>query len=367
MVFCAQCNKSLSQESHQGSLTNSYISADSAIAECDTAKTGYYLNANFSTDHQQANELQQQQVYGQYYLTNTTRSVSYLSNGINKSIATERTPLVVSGQNKSCEIGRLDLNTHNSNKDAAHLFMSQPNLLDSVSIDLGIAIKNSTCLKKNVDQDELDAKNYEEHNWLSSNWILLPMFPLTISMKVLTPLKFKNTCWTIWTFIVSICLIGALTYVSVWVVHLLGQQMGIPETVAGMTILSWGTGIPELIASIVLIKKTAQADMAICNTIGSNVIDASFCLSLPWIVKCLLNKAAGLEPEVKIQSAALPWTSFTLLLSVVLLLLILKLHNWELSCSVGVWLTMTYVAFVGVATYLESSFSASGLDLFALI
>lgn len=85
------------------------------------------------------------------------------------------------------------------------------------------------------------------------------------------------------------------------------------------------------------------------------------------MIKCLLNRTEGLRPEVAIQSAALPWTSFTLLLSVVLLILVLKLHNWELSFSVGVWLMFTYVAFVAVATYLESSFAQSGLDLLAYI
>jgi Ca2+/Na+ antiporter len=304
MIFCAQTNKSSSQECHQSSLTNSYISTDSAIGECGGdeggPKTGNYLNAKFSNNHnhqqkdsclqqqqqQQPHEHQQQVVYGQYYLSNATQGANYLdrlaqqrnNNGI---VASERTPLVAAVGNKSCE-QIYPTGLDGIDKRPVQVFGSQPNLIDSVSIDLGIAIKNSSCLVKNVDQDELNARNYEEHNWLSSKWILLLMFPLTISMKVLTPLKFKNTCWTIWTFIVSICLIGALTYVSVWVVHLLGQQLGLPETVAGMTILSWGTGIPELIASIVLIKKTAQADMAICNTIGSNVIDVSFCLSLPW-------------------------------------------------------------------------------------
>lgn len=124
----------------------------------------------------------------------------------------------------------------------------------------------------------------ENHNskWVSSRWIQVPMLPLTLSMRLLMPYKFKSTCWTIWTFLISIIVIGGLTYVSVWMVHSLSQCLGIPEVVAGMTILSWGTGIPELIASIVLIRKTAEADMAISNTIGSNVIDISFCLSLPW-------------------------------------------------------------------------------------
>lgn len=80
-----------------------------------------------------------------------------------------------------------------------------------------------------------------------------------------------------------------------------------------------------------------------------------------------MNRTEGLKPQVAIQSAALPWTSFTLLVSVLLLLLILKLHDWVLGFSVGVWLLIVYVAFVSVATYLESTFSQRGLDLFEFI
>lgn len=198
-----------------------------------------------------------------------------------------------------------DNNNNNNNKM----------ITDSFRLNLGIAIKNSSCLIKNNtddvvvnfiagnDKSSLDHRaNYdvengskihnqimsndinhnEESNWVSSKWILVPMFPLTLSMRVLMPRKLRSTFWTIWTFVISVTVIGGLTYVSVWMVHSLGQCLGIPETVAGMTILSWGTGVPELIASIVLIRKTAEADMAISNTIGSNVIDVSFCLSVPW-------------------------------------------------------------------------------------
>lgn len=288
MIFCAQTKQDSRADSQQSSLTSSYISsADSAIAGC-----GGGLNNRLSKQKQHQRDManNQQHIYGQYSLAPATQCTNFLSQLDHDNVRTssERTPLVTSGsmaqQNRSCEVNYQVYDSLYINPDRApQLFMSEPNTMHGVSIDLGLAIKNSTCLVKNVeDQDEINARNYDDHNWLKSNWILLPMFPLTLSMKVLTPRKFKNTCWTIWTFIVSICLIGALTYVSVWMVHSLGQTLGIPETVAGMTILSWGTGIPELVASIVLIKKTAQADMALCNTIGSNVIDASFCLSLPW-------------------------------------------------------------------------------------
>lgn len=254
-----------------------------------------------------------------------TKGNSYINNSIldykpviltsmgNKMTINEKTPLVSGSKLAS------NLHDYSQIKDShfngnfsyqmpiEHEF--QNNDPNSFSVDLGIAIKNSTCLlksseithdpvlfKKNIHQSALELqKNQKQFNvnvelseeqqhsdWISSNWILVPMFPLTLSMKVLMPGKFRTTFWTIWSFLISIGLIGALTYVAVWMVHLLGKLLGIPDTVAGMTILSWGTGIPELIASIVLIRKTAEADMAISNTIGSNVIDVSFCLSLPW-------------------------------------------------------------------------------------
>lgn len=305
MIFRAQ-SKNYS-DSTQNSLTSSYISStDSAIAECHET----------SRNERKQTIRDQQQAYGQFYFSDpsnfnstTNRVVAITSKNYNT--IDEKTPLVKATKlneaiRKSDQISHLPItNINQSYMDNNHIQIDDclnSDVNNSVSLDLGVAIKNSTCLAKNVVSSNVDhfsplnnggKMNFDgnkhqheqlEHdeNWVSSNWILLPMLPLTLSMKVLTPCKFKNTCWTIWTFLVSIALIGGLTYVSVWMVHLFGQTVGIPETIAGMTILSWGTGIPELIASIVLIKKTAQADMAICNTIGSNVIDISFCLSVPW-------------------------------------------------------------------------------------
>lgn len=73
-----------------------------------------------------------------------------------------------------------------------------------------------------------------------------------------------------------------------------------------------------------------------------------------------------MSPEVEIQSAALPWTSFTLLLTVALLIVVLKLNDWMLSFRVGVWLSIIYITFVGVATHLESSYSETGIDLMSM-
>lgn len=328
MIFSAKNSKNCSG-SMSSSLTSSCTSnssTDSAIAECHIKTIAATGKRGPSGRGEIGNEQVGEHAYGQFYFANDTTCKANQHQQKKYQSIDERTPLVTSfaasGEHQhQIYIPIVDHQQQQLKQkvDSSSIGHGVANMVDdsgSVSLDLGIAIKNSTCLVKDigknhfiagsscaldnkrkkqmkhvVDNDDDDdggggggGSGYDDadDNWVRSNWILVPVLPLTLSMKALTPCKFKNTCWTIWTFLVSIALIGGLTYVSVWMVHLFGQSVGIPETVAGMTVLSWGTGIPELIASIVLIKKTAQADMAICNTIGSNVIDLSFCLSLPW-------------------------------------------------------------------------------------
>lgn len=76
----------------------------------------------------------------------------------------------------------------------------------------------------------------------------------------------------------------------------------------------------------------------------------------------MMNMTEGNKPEIVIQSASLPWTSGTLLVAVVLLVLIFKLHDWTLNLRVGLWLSLVYVVFVLTAIYLEGNYSKTGVD-----
>jgi len=141
---------------------------------------------------------------------------------------------------------------------------------------------------------------------------------------------------------------------------IVGYSIGIPDTVSGITILAAGTSIPELISSYIIVKKAGLADMAICNSIGSNIFDILFCLGVPWLLKSLIlmiTKGQGFSSlantSIPIQSAALPLTSLTLLITCFMLLLSLKLSNWRLGLKVGVICTVVYIAFVVVSTTLE--------------
>lgn len=136
--------------------------------------------------------------------------------------------------------------------------------------------------------------------------------------------------------------------------------MGIPDTVSGITVLAAGTSIPELITSYLIVKKAGLADMAICNSIGSNIFDILFCLGLPWLLKTLVivvtngvGFATLASTAISIQSTALPLTSLTLLLTIIAMLVIFRLTEWRLSLRMGIMCFVVYILFVVVSTSLE--------------
>ena len=113
--------------------------------------------------------------------------------------------------------------------------------------------------------------------------------------------------------------------------HHSGYTFGIPDSVSGITILAAGTSIPELITCFILVKKRSEADMAICNSLGSNIFDILFCLSLPWLIKSfvqLITEGSGFATltasSIPIQSEALPFTTMTLFITTFILLFTMK-------------------------------------------
>lgn len=61
-------------------------------------------------------------------------------------------------------------------------------------------------------------------------------------------------------------------------------SFGLSETLVGLTIVSIGTSLPELVTSIVAAKK-GQSDIALGNVVGSNIFNILFILGLSSLVK----------------------------------------------------------------------------------
>lgn len=155
--------------------------------------------------------------------------------------------------------------------------------------------------------------------------------------------------WFPLTFGLSVVWIGALSYVAVWMVTIIGYTLGIPDSVAGITLLAAGTSIPEVISSVI-VARNGLGNMAICNLLGSNIFDVLFCLGVPWLLKALF---ASTSHEVYINSTAMTYTSVTLLSTVFLLFFTFVITHWTLNYKVGFACVIMYVVFIVLACLYE--------------
>jgi len=116
----------------------------------------------------------------------------------------------------------------------------------------------------------------------------------------------------------------------------LGNEIGISERMLGLTVISIGTALPELIGSIVAAAR-GQAALAIGSVIGSNVLN----------VFLVLGVTAYLRP---IDAGALLHRSDLIGLVAITLLGVLMLRgSRKISRFEGLLLVLAYVAFIATA------------------
>jgi len=93
-----------------------------------------------------------------------------------------------------------------------------------------------------------------------------------------------------------------------WVVSsaiTIARNLGLSETIIGLTIISIGTTLPEMTASVMAVIKKS-ADIAIGNIIGSVIFNASFILGLSALIKPLsFNPSLNLDLAIALLAISL--------------------------------------------------------------
>lgn len=89
--------------------------------------------------------------------------------------------------------------------------------------------------------------------------------------------------WCYFSFFMSIAWIGGFSFLMVWWAEVIGNTIGIPSVVMGLTILAAGTSVPDLLSSVIVARR-GNGDMAISSSIGSNIFDILVGLPLPWFL-----------------------------------------------------------------------------------
>uniref|UniRef100_A0A8B9RLP5 Solute carrier family 24 member 4 n=1 Tax=Astyanax mexicanus TaxID=7994 RepID=A0A8B9RLP5_ASTMX len=151
------------------------------------------------------------------------------------------------------------------------------------------------------------------------------------------------------SFLLSTVWIAIFSYFMVWMVTIIGYTLGIPDVIMGITFLAAGTSVPDCIASLIVARQ-GLGDMAVSNTIGSNVFDILVGLGLPWALQTM---AINYGSEVMINSRGLVYSVVLLLGSVALTILGIHVNHWKLDFKLGMYVLVLYAIFLCFSIMIE--------------
>uniref|UniRef100_A0A1A8FA42 Solute carrier family 24 (Sodium/potassium/calcium exchanger), member 3 n=1 Tax=Nothobranchius korthausae TaxID=1143690 RepID=A0A1A8FA42_9TELE len=151
------------------------------------------------------------------------------------------------------------------------------------------------------------------------------------------------------SFISSTLWIASFSYIMVWMVTVIGFTLGIPDVIMGITFLAAGTSVPDCMASVIVARQ-GLGDMAISNSIGSNVFDILVGLGLPWALQTLCIDYGSV---VHLNSRGLIFSVGLLLASVFFTVLGVHLNNWTLDHRLGLACLFMYAVFLCFSILIE--------------
>ena len=114
----------------------------------------------------------------------------------------------------------------------------------------------------------------------------------------------------------------------------LAQKWGVSERVISVTIIAFGTSVPELATSVIAAFKK-EMDISVGNIIGSNIFNILAILGITGMVK-----------TIPINPAILYDVYWMLAISFILFLFMLPLKNGRIRRWEGAILLILYIAYI---------------------
>ncbi|XP_061763631.1 sodium/potassium/calcium exchanger 3-like isoform X2 [Nerophis ophidion] len=179
----------------------------------------------------------------------------------------------------------------------------------------------------------------------------LTMWPLSLLLFFTVPNCAKRGWekWFLVSFFTATVWIAGLSYIMVWMVTVIGFTLGIPDVIMGITFLAAGTSVPDCMASVIVARQ-GLGDMAISNSIGSNVFDILVGLGLPWALQTLCIDYGS---NIHLNSRGLIFSVGLLLASVFFTVLGVHLNKWTLDWKLGSVCLAMYAIFLCFSVLIE--------------
>ena len=155
------------------------------------------------------------------------------------------------------------------------------------------------------------------------------------------------------TFFISICWIGVYSFFMVAWAEIIGNTLGIPTVVMGVTFLAAGTSVPDLLSSVI-VARMGEGDMAVSSSIGSNIFDILVGLPFPWLVYIAYlhtgdhaeDADGNVRRYVKVGAEGIDIDILILLCMLISIVTIIHLCGWKMTKLLGGSMFVLYFAFV---------------------
>lgn len=155
-------------------------------------------------------------------------------------------------------------------------------------------------------------------------------------------------------FFMSIVWIGVFSYFMVTWAEIIGNTIGIPPVIMGLTLLAAGTSVPDLLSSVI-VARMGEGDMALSSSIGSNIFDILVGLPLPWII----YTAWPTKPDTVTIGSDNVWVYiFTLLGMLVFIIIVIHCQGWKMTNLLAYLMLLFYVGFLVLAVMMELPFES---------
>ena len=142
-------------------------------------------------------------------------------------------------------------------------------------------------------------------------------------------------------FTVSVLIIILLSKLLVDNAIIFAESINLPPVIIALTILAAGTSAPDLISSIIVVRR-GHGDMAISNAVGSNIFDILIGLGLPWLIRLWFTSGGNI-----IVGTSNLIESVFILIGTVLILFAFLFLNKKLARPQGVFLLLIYAGYIG--------------------
>ncbi|MFH4978363.1 hypothetical protein AB6A40_005072 [Gnathostoma spinigerum] len=211
------------------------------------------------------------------------------------------------------------------------------------------------------DPEPIDGERPVDLSWPSTTMARLTyviLAPVTYTLYCTLPdtKKAERRKLFILTFLGSILWIAFYAYIMVWWAAVIGETLGIPTEIMGLTLLAAGTSIPDLITSVIVARK-GLGDMAVSSSIGSNLFDICIGLPVPWVLHALIFwtfHTSDASSSVAVSSKGLICSVGMLFIMLVILVISIAACRWQMDKKFGAIMLFAYIAFCLLSILLEN-------------